>query len=286
MKSLLRTGLLVVVFVAEVHAESPLELDAVLTLFEDVRIPARDAGPLVELLVQPGHEVEPGAVIGRLDDKRAKLVREQARLEWVNAERLAKNELELLLARKTREVAEAEHKRALESAARFEKSVSQTELDRLRLETEQSELQVQQTQFNQETAGLAVRAKQTAYHLTEHDLTNRTILAPGPGMVVEVLKQVGEWVEPGEPVVRLVRMDRLRVEAFLSADKAHRHLVGRTASVTVKNADGMEVTLDAQVTFVSPEVHPVNGTVRIWAEIDNRDLALRPGLPAKLSIQP
>jgi hypothetical protein len=31
-------------------------------------------------------------------------------------------------------------------------------------------------------------------------------------------------------------------------------------------------------------VNPVNGQVRVWAEIENRDLLLRPGLHGKLVI--
>ncbi len=38
--------------------------------------------------------------------------------------------------------------------------------------------------------------------------------------------------------------------------------------------------------FVSPEVDPVNGQARIWAEVENRGGELRPGLHGKLSIAP
>ena len=36
--------------------------------------------------------------------------------------------------------------------------------------------------------------------------------------------------------------------------------------------------------FVSPEVSPVDGRVRIWAEIENPDLLLRPGVRGSLAI--
>ena len=44
----------------------------------------------------------------------------------------------------------------------------------------------------------------------------------------------------------------------------------------------MEVT--GKVTFVSPEVDPVNHQVRVWAEVDNTELVLRPGLAAEMTI--
>ena len=36
--------------------------------------------------------------------------------------------------------------------------------------------------------------------------------------------------------------------------------------------------------FVSPEVNPVNGQVRVWADVDNKQLTLRPGLRGHLAI--
>jgi multidrug efflux pump subunit AcrA (membrane-fusion protein) len=39
-----------------------------------------------------------------------------------------------------------------------------------------------------------------------------------------------------------------------------------------------------KIVFVSPEVDPITGQVRIWAEIDNRDGRLRPGQPAQMVV--
>ena len=38
--------------------------------------------------------------------------------------------------------------------------------------------------------------------------------------------------------------------------------------------------------FVSPEVNPVNGQIRVWAELENQDLLLRPGVAAEMTIEP
>ena len=43
----------------------------------------------------------------------------------------------------------------------------------------------------------------------------RKIFAELSGIVVEVNRHPGEWVEPSETVFRLLRMDRLRAEGFL-----------------------------------------------------------------------
>jgi macrolide-specific efflux system membrane fusion protein len=45
-----------------------------------------------------------------------------------------------------------------------------------------------------------------------------------------------------------------------------------------------ETVFTGTVAFVSPEVDPITGQVRIWAEIDNRDGRLRPGQPVRMTI--
>ena len=80
-------------------------------------------------------------------------------------------------------------------------------------------------------------------------------------------------------------MDRLRVEGFLAAQQATAKLVGQPAVVSVKF--GADETLDVagEVTFVSPEIHPVNGMVRVWVDIANGEMNLRPGLQATIKIE-
>ncbi len=267
-------------------AGEELRTEGVITLLGEVRVPAREAGILAELLIDAGSNVTAGMLLGRLDDTQATLLRDQSAIELQHAERLAGNDLQIRLARKAHEVAAAELKRALEAAERFAKSVSQTEIDRLRLTVDQTSLQIEQSQFDLETARLAVSTKTAALGLAEHELSKRSIRAESPGVVVEVLKQTGEWVEPGEVVARLVRMDRLRVEGFLPAPQATSKLVGRATRILVKLQDNDLVEIAGKVTFVSPEIHPVNNMVRIWAEVSNADGALRPGLQATLKILP
>jgi macrolide-specific efflux system membrane fusion protein len=98
-----------------------------------------------------------------------------------------------------------------------------------------------------------------------------------------VLKQPGEWVEPGEPIVRILRLDRLKAEGLVSADALDGSLLGRPVTLTV-NQSQKPVQYRGKIAFVSPEVDPVNGQVRFWAEIENADLALRPGLHGSLTI--
>lgn len=267
-----------------IASATTLETEGILTLLEEIRVPARDAGVLAEIAVRPGMQIAKEMLLAKQDDTEAQVTRDQAKTDLSNARRLARNDLKIRLAQKSHEVAAAELKRATEAAERFSKSVSQSEIDRLRLATEQTDLQIYQTRFDLKTAQLAIDTHEAALRLAEHELKKRAIHAPTSGVVVEVLKHAGEWVEPGETVVRIVRMDRLRVEGFLSAQQANSKLVGQAAKVSVKLRPDQTLDVDGKVTFVSPEIHPVNGMVRVWVDIENGESTLRPGLQATIKI--
>jgi macrolide-specific efflux system membrane fusion protein len=83
---------------------------------------------------------------------------------------------------------------------------------------------------------------------------------------------------------RIVRIDRLRVEAFLDSQHAAGSLVGRDVTLTIEPARGEPRTYSGKIVFVSPEVDPVNGQIRVWAEVENRGGQLRPGVHGKLAI--
>ena len=47
---------------------------------------------------------------------------------------------------------------------------------------------------------------------------------------------------------------------------------------------GNSTPFEGTIVFVSPEVDPISGQVRVWAEIDNRNGRLRPGQPAEMTV--
>jgi len=110
-------------------------------------------------------------------------------------------------------------------------------------------------------------------------------VAPFAGMVVQIKKQRGEWANPGDSVLRLVRLDRLRVEAFAAASQVSAKLEGRRVVLSVDVPGKGPARFEGAIVFVSPEVNPVNGQVRIWAEVENSGLELRPGQRATMTIE-
>jgi macrolide-specific efflux system membrane fusion protein len=265
-------------------AEDTVIEGAIVTLIEQADVPARAAGPLAELLVREGDVVKRGDVLAKIDDAEAKLAAARAEVELTVARREAKNELPVLAAEKAAAAARAELKRAMESSAKFEKSVSQSELDRLQLSADEADLKQRQAVHVRETAELAARIKENELQTIRHRLQLHEIVAPIDGVVVEMRRRPGEWVEPGAAVVRLVLMQRLRVEAFCDVSRLESLAVGRPVRVRVVAAGAEPASYEGRITFVSPEVNPVNGQVRIWAEVENRDGVLHPGMNGTLTL--
>jgi macrolide-specific efflux system membrane fusion protein len=252
-------------------------------LIEQVEVPARESGALASVTAREGEMVEAGAAVAQIEDADAQFDKRRAQMEVLAAGKQADNDVKVRFARKSHEVAEAELRRAVDSERRFAQSVSQSEIDHLRLSAQKTELEIEQAQLELELAQAARELKQIDVEHAEHVIKERRITAPLSGFVAEVMRHQGEWVEPGQTILRILRLDRLRAEGLVNANDVSGDFKGRKATLTV-NVDGQPTEFTGTVTYVSPEVDPVNGQVRIWAEIDNPQLKLRPGLHGSMVI--
>lgn len=277
----LLTGLLLA---ADPSAKELQINSVVVTLIDQVDVPAREAGMLTSLVVREGGTVEEGGTVGQIDDRDVRLLQLRAETEVAQARELFENDIKVRFARKSSEVAKAELQRALDSNERFPKSVSKTEVDRLKLIADRTELEIEQALQELKQAELSLALKQSDLDRMKLLVERRKITAPFTGMVVQWKRRRGEWVEPGTPVVRLIRLNRLRAEGFAPAAPLPLAAVGRATTLTIQPAGSPAQTFSGELVFVSPEIDPVNGQVRFWAEIDNPQLKLLPGQSGVLTI--
>lgn len=263
-------------------AESVQVDSAVLQLFDEADLAAGQSGILVELSASEGQSVKRGDVIARIDDTDARITEQAARAELALAKAKAENDVAVRAAEAAKKVAEAELARSEESIARFPRSVSQSQLDVERLSVDKLKLEVEAGRQELELARLAQQVAARKLEAAQLEIRRRRIIAPIDAVVVEVETSVGEWMEPGQRVVRLVNTDRLKAEGFVSAAEAAQGLLGWRA--TVHGTAG--TTVEGKVVFVSPEIDPINNQVRVWAEVQNPTGTLRPGQPVGLELAP
>lgn len=268
-------------------ADPILRIDSVLvTVIEQVEVPARVEGQLTKLLMKEGMTVERGALLAQLEDSEAQLLLQQARLESEMAQLKAKNDVDIRFARKSHEVANAELQRARDSIQKYPKSISKTELDRLQLTAEKAELEIEQATEEAKTAALEARLKKNAEQIASLAVQKRKVVSPISGMVVQIMTKSGEWVRPGETVMRLLKLDRLRAEGLINADLLQeRDFKDHPVVLVVNPGTKQEQKFQGKISFVSPEINAVNNQTRVWADIDNPDLKLKPGMRASLIIK-
>ncbi len=272
---------------AQSQGSSGLKIDSVLvSLIEQVEVPAREVGQLNKMLVKEGMSVQEGEVLARIEDSEAVLLLKQAKLESEMSKLKAENDVNIRFARKAYEVAKSELQRAEDSIKKYPKSISKTELDRLKLTAEKAELEIEQATEDAKTSQLEARLKQNAEEIASLAVQRRRVVAPISGMVVQIMAKNGEWVRPGDTVLRILKLDRLRAEGLINASKLQElNLKGRPVVLVVNQGAKNELEFQGKISFVSPEINPVNHQTRVWADIENPDLKLKPGMRASLIIK-
>jgi multidrug resistance efflux pump len=258
------------------------------SLIEDVQVPALEAGPLAEVHVGEGALVRQGERLATIDDRHAQLQKLAAERERDAARARADNDIEVQYSQAAFEVADAELRQNEEINARAPGSVPVAELRRLKLTRRRAELQIDKSRLDQQLAGMTAAAQQVAVDVADESIRRRQIDSPIDGMVVALLHRRGEWVSAGEPVARVVRIDRMWVEGFLSAaDFDPAQIDGQAVEVRFDLARQRTAQLPGKVVFVSPLVQAGN-KFRVRAEVVNRmeqgQWLLRPGTEVDMTI--
>jgi multidrug efflux pump subunit AcrA (membrane-fusion protein) len=276
-------SLLVLWLCSSAHAadQSALVIESVvLAPLHAAEVPAQQVGVLREIVTEDGATVAKGEVLARLDSRQAELDVAKAKLEAAQAAAKANNRVKVDYADKSLAVAQAELKRSEESIEQFAKSISQSQLDVERLTVEKLTLERQQAEHELELDRLALKLKEQELAAAQLKSDLHAVTAPFAGTVVLVRGRIGEWVEVGAPVLRLVAVDKLRAEGFLSVENAGIDLIGR--EVLFRRESGS--TARGRLRFVSPEMDAVSRQVRVWAELDNSAGELRSGEQGSLEI--
>jgi len=225
---------------------------------ERVDVSPKIAGRLVSIMVDIGRPVAKGALIAQIEDDeiRQQVERSKAGAAVVDAT-IAQREAELGAAR-----AELDRKKQLVEAG----LLSRLELDTLetRYRVAQSQIELARAQRRQSEAELRelnIRQNQTR------------IYSPISGLVARRLVDIGAMVNPGAPIVTVVSVSPMVIEAKASERDISRIRSGLPVSVTVDSLPGQRFA--GRVMRISPLLDPQtrNGLVEI--EIPNRDGSLK-----------
>ncbi len=253
---------------------------AILKTIESTSISSQVAGRISELTVKEGAKVKADQEIGRVHDAAVKIQMEKSKVAIAIAERKQKNDIDKRLAAKNQQVAENEYRRAVEANLQVKDVYPLNEIARLKLIFGRTELELERAVYQQAMADLDKTLAEMEYKASQELAQRHRIQSPCDGVVVALEKRMGEWVEPGTIVLKIVQIDKLRIEGFIQAVDASPDLVGSTAEVIFDSSNPQKSTT-AKLVFVSPDVNPLNSQVRVFLEVENQDGLLRPGLRPK-----
>jgi multidrug efflux pump subunit AcrA (membrane-fusion protein) len=262
-----------------------IRADSVLIrLIDEVEVPARTTGVLLDIHIEEGQLVKKSLLLGQIDDTEAKLLGQRTKIELKIAQENVEDDIAVRAAEKAGAFAHSEHGRLERAARELPGSVLKSELEEAKLLFEQAQLDLERAQRDIKLAKIAMELKESDLKLSIRNFDLCKITSPLDGVVVEVLKRPGEWVQPGDKVARIVRMDRLRAEGFVLAQQLPATLEGSSVAISLKQSGTSGKQFFGEIVFVSPEINPVSGQVRVWAEVDNSEGLLKPGMRATMAI--
>jgi HlyD family secretion protein len=240
---------------------------------EFVHVGSGVAGRLERLLVTRGQAVQANGPLFELEaDQEAAAVRQaDEALSAAKAQladlRTGKRDTEVEVVRAQLEQATAAEKQSSSQLARdtaqleaggisgmqLEASRARHEIDlarvrELRSQLEVSELSARPEQVHAQTSQVA--AMSAAADQTRWRLDQKHIVATEPGVVVDTLFRVGEWVPAGSPVVRMLPPRNIKVRFFVPEPSLSLVPIGRKLTI---RCDGCANTVAATVSYVSTE---------------------------------
>jgi RND family efflux transporter MFP subunit len=198
---------------------------------------------ILEIKVNAGDKVKKGDAIARLDERDVKAQENAALAALASAK-----------AQASRAQADEQRTRSLygkEAATResFDAAVARTK----------------------EAQAAVSQANSVITEIRAH-LSDTHLVAPFDGIVVKRLKEPGDMALPGVPVVTLQTPQGLRLEADVPNTCAGRYSIGMDVKVRI---DALDVTTQAQIDEISPEVDP-----------QTRTQLIKVALPAIEGLQP
>ena len=266
------------------EADSITLKNPILKPTQTVSVAAGVAGVIDNALVCEGDEVAIGQTLVRIRCDEAKLSHERAELAFETAAIKATRDVDVRLAEKSAEVAEQELARTLKANLLAADTYPPNEVDRYRLVFERSKIEVERYKLDQQLALLAKKQAEVELKQTQQLIDRHSICSTAQAMVVSVEKHAGEWVDPSTKILELMSINRLRVEGFVDGNDALGIKKGDSAKVSISVSKSTQ-SVSGKVTFVSPTANPANGQVRVYVEIENRDLQFRPGMATTAAIQ-
>jgi HlyD family secretion protein len=243
------------------HREAQQQLDAASALLADLRTGKRAA---------------------ELEVIRAQLAQAQAS-ERSSAAAIVRDEAQYLAGALSQAQLDASRALAAVNAARVQELRHQLDVARLPARSEQIKSQ-----------SALVAAATAALEQARWRLDQKSVAAPRAGLVYDTMYRVGEWVQAGNPVVRMLPPQNIKLrffvpESVLGAIEVGRRVLARCAGCSADVAATVDYVA-AESEYTPPVIYSNESRAKLVYLIEARPLpqlatALRPGQPVQVRLQ-
>jgi len=230
-----------------------LPLSGSLAPLAQATVKSKVSGVVLETGVREGMKVAAGQVIARLDDAdaRARVAQQAALLKEASAR-----------------LAMATKNEANSQALLKQNYISQNSFDT--------------TRNSVELAQAAVDAARAQLDLARIALNDTVIRAPLSGVVSKRYVQAGEKLSPDSPVMAIVDLQHLTLDAQVPASDIPRVQVGQDVRFKVDGFNGRD--FQGKVARINPATEAGSRSMLVYISVANDDGSLRAGMFAKGSI--
>ena len=269
-------------------------------------------GRIVDLPVEEGQQVEPGALLARLDDAD---YRQKVRIGEATVNVRASNLALMLAGTREQEVSAAqqtminaqaelaekklEDDRAQRLFSKDEVSAQDRDLAATALKRAEATFRAAQQRYNEAVEGTRkediaiaranLKQADADLGLSRVNLDYTILRAPSAGVITVREAELGEVVNFGTPVVTLADLDHIWLRAYIAETDLGRIHWGQEAKIATDTYPGKHyrgrisfISSSAEFTPKSVQTYKERITLvyRIKIDIDNPDHELKPGMPA------
>ncbi|SHJ72026.1 RND family efflux transporter, MFP subunit [Palleronia salina] len=262
------TGLLRLLCLVAALPAAAQDYDCLMDPAEEIELGSSATGLLLERLVDRGDTVKKGQLVARL---KSEIERSTVELLETRAESSAVIDAQ----RRQLEMIERRYERV--ATLRERGVATEEQFDAVEAERIASQSLLFQAELNRE---IAVKELERA----RISLDQREIRSPVDGIVAEAVLSAGEYVGSDDHLVRIVRLDPLKIEAFLPVSLYGEVSLGDSA--TVRPVAPLDGAYEAKIVAIDRVFDAASSTFVVVLELPNETGQLPAGHRCRLALGP
>jgi HlyD family secretion protein len=260
----------------------------------EVVVSAETSGQLLQFTPTEGAKLEAGATVALVDTAQLALEREQILAQRsASASRAGEVGQQIQVLEAQRDIARRAYertKRLFDQQAATAQQLDQAEREHRVLEEQIAAMRVQRRSAGYDVASGEARVAQIRDRIRRSQVRN-----PVAGTVLATYAELGEFVQPGQPLYKIANLDSMVLRAYVTEPQLAQVRIGQQVEVTIDVGRDARRTLPGTVTWVSAEAEFTPTPIQTREEradlvyavkvrVPNADGAVKIGMPADVRL--